>query len=294
MTAVVAIVALAALVWAAALLMRGGPLVGVLAILVVGTCFGYLFFHIPVRPVPLTADRVLFVIVMATGAAGHRFGWTARTPWNKADVLLAALLALLMMSVVAGDWSYHDYLPASKLLFYYLMPAGMYWLTRQLLLTDGRARLVFGVLAMLGAYLAATAVAEWFRLREFVFPRYIASTEALEFLGRARGPLMNPAANGYFLSIGLCAACMGWPRLAPFGRALTAALVSLFVAALYATLTRCVWLVRWPCRSSGCSGAATRLASAAPDRSHDSRGRARRRAVGATDGIKARRGTKRE
>lgn len=242
MTAIIAVIAIAALIWGAALFARGGLIVGLLAVLIVGTCFGYLFYYLPVRPIPLTADRVLFVIVMALGAVGRRFGWTRKTPWNKADVLLAALLALLMASVAAGDWTYRGNLPASKLLFYYLMPAGMYWLARQTVLTDGRARLTFGVLAMLGVYLAATAVAELSRTWELVFPRYIASSNSVEFFGRARGPMMNPAANGYFLSIGLCAAWMWWPRLAGFGRASLAALTLLFMVGHYATLTRCVWL----------------------------------------------------
>ncbi|MGH7140414.1 MAG: O-antigen ligase family protein [Pirellulales bacterium] len=242
MTAILAVVALAVLVWTAALLARGGPLVGALAVLTVGTFFGYLFFYVPVRPIPITADRVLFIIVMAIGVAGRRFGWTVKTPWNKADVLLAALLLVLTASVAAGDWTYRGNLPASRLLFYYLMPAGMYWLTRQIALTDGQARLAFGVLALLGVYTAATAVAELFRLRELIFPRYIASSEHVEFFGRARGPFLNPASNGYFLSVGLCAAWMWWPRLASFGRALLAASVLLFVAGLYATLTRCVWM----------------------------------------------------
>lgn len=242
MTAVVAVAAFAALVWLAVLLVRGGPLCGALVVLVAGTCFGYRFFHLETRPIPLTADRLLFIVAIAMGAVGRRFGWTAKTPWNKAEVLLAALLALLMASVAAGDWSFQGFLPASKLLFYYLMPAGMYWLIRRLVLTEGQVRLVFGVLAALGIYLAATALAEQLRLRELIFPRYIASSEDVEFLGRARGPLMNPAGNGYFLSIGLCAAWMGWPRFAAAGRILLIALLPLFIAGLYATLTRCVWL----------------------------------------------------
>ena len=242
MTAIVAVFVLAAVVWLAALLLRGGSLCGVLAVLVAGTCFGYRFFHIAASPVPLTFDRVLFFLIMAMGIAGKRIGWTVKTSCDKADVLLAALLALLIASVAAGDWTYRANLPASKMLFYYLMPAGMYWLTRQLVLSEAQVRLTFGVLAVLGVYLAATAIAEVLRLREFVFPRYIASTEYLEFLGRARGPLLNPAGNGYFLSIGLCAAWMGWPCLRPAGRTVLIVLLPLFIAGLYATLTRCVWL----------------------------------------------------
>lgn len=242
MPAIVAIAAIAALVWGAAIFLRGGLIVGVLAVILTSTCCGYLFYHIPIHPIPLTADRALFVVVMTLGVVGRRFGWTVQTPWNKADVLLAALLALLLTSVVAGDFTYQGNLPASKLLFYYLIPAGLYWLTRRAVLTDGRARLVFGVLALLGVYLAAVAMAEYFRLWGFIYPRYVASTRFVEFLGRARGPLMNPAANGYFLSIGLCAAWLWWPRLAPLGRASLAAVTLLFLAGHYATLTRCVWL----------------------------------------------------
>lgn len=53
---------------------------------------------------------------------------------------------------------------------------------------------------------------------------------------------MNPAANGYFLAIGLCSLWMWWPRLARPGRLLLLAAMGLFVVGTYATLTRCVWL----------------------------------------------------
>jgi O-antigen ligase len=101
---------------------------------------------------------------------------------------------------------------------------------------------VFGSLTVFGIYLALTALAEALRLHEFVFPHYIASSEYYEFFGRARGPLLNPAANGYLLAVGFGAALMWWPRLNRVGQLGLLAVAALFCAALYGTLTRCVWL----------------------------------------------------
>jgi O-antigen ligase len=76
-----------------------------------------------------------------------------------------------------------------------------------------------------------------------VFPKYIGSPAFTEFLGRARGPFLNPVANGFVMSIGLCAALLWWPRL---GRAsqllLVAAIGPLFAWGIYSTLTRSAWM----------------------------------------------------
>jgi O-antigen ligase len=242
MTLLIAVAALVLFIWMAAILLRGGPLYGALAVLLAGTCFGFRFFNLQTGFIPLTADRALFILVVAQCLVWRRFCWMSPKPWGKAEVVLAALLGELVLSTLAFDFRFQGNLPASKLLFYYLMPSGMYWLARQTPLSEAKARLVFGFLALLGVYLAATGIAEVLHWRQFIFPRYIASAQDLEFLGRARGPLMNPAGNGYFLAIGLCAMWMLWPRFGWAGRSLLVALIGLFAAGLYATLTRCVWL----------------------------------------------------
>ncbi|HET6884406.1 MAG TPA: O-antigen ligase family protein [Pirellulales bacterium] len=242
MNLIFAVAALAILIWAAAILLRGGPLCGALTVLLAGTCFGYRFFHLETGFIPLTADRLLFLLVIGQCLLCQRFGLTANRPWGKAEVVLALLIGDLALSTLAHDWRYQGNLPASKLLFYYLMPSGMYWLARQAHLSEPLARLIFGFLALMGVYLAATGIAEVTHYRQFIFPSYIASGNELEFLGRARGPLMNPAGNGYVLAVAMCAAWMWWPRLHSLGRSLLIAGMGLFVAGLYATLTRCVWL----------------------------------------------------
>jgi O-antigen ligase len=242
MIAIIAIASLAGLAWLAAVLMRGGPLAGALIVLLAGVCFGYPFFHLDAGPIPLTSDRVLFLVLLALCLVWRRWGWTERRPLGKPEILLAALVAVLVASTFSHDWHYQHNVPASRLLFYYLMPAGMYWVARQTPLDERGARLVFGSLALFGVYLALMALAESLRLYELVFPRYVASNEYYEFFGRARGPLLNPAANGYLLAVGLGAVLMWWPRLNRLGQLVLLAAAGLFCAALYSTLTRCVWL----------------------------------------------------
>lgn len=242
MTAIIALAALAGLAWLSAVLWRGGPLAGALLVLLAGICFGYYFYHVDAGPIPLTADRALFVVLLVHCAAWRRLGWTTPQPIGKPEIVLAALLAALCLSTFANDFSYQHNQPVARLLFYYLMPAGMYWVARQLPLNERRARLVFDSLALFGVYLAATAVAEVMRFRQLVLPAYIAAPDYYPFLGRARGPLLNPAANGYLLAVGMCAALLWWPRLRRPGQLGLIFVAALFIAGLYGTLTRCVWL----------------------------------------------------
>ncbi|HVA48850.1 MAG TPA: O-antigen ligase family protein [Pirellulales bacterium] len=242
MTPIIAIAALVAVAWLAAVLWRSGPLAAALLVLLAGSCFGYFFYHLDASPIPLTADRVLFVALILQCALWRRLGWLTPRPAGKPEFVLAAFIATLVVSTLANDWTYQHNQPLSKLLFYYLMPTGMYWAARQLPLNERSSRWLSGSLALFGVYLAATAVAEWLRLPELIFPRYIASADYFEFFGRARGPLMNPIGNGYFLAVGLASTLLWWPRLGRPGQLALLLVAALFGCGLFATLTRCVWM----------------------------------------------------
>jgi O-antigen ligase len=124
------------------------------------------------------------------------------------------------------------------------MPIAIYWIARQEKSTGRSVTAVFVGLTAFGAYLSATAWAEYFEIWPLVFPSYIASAtrKTAEFLGRARGPFLSPISNGIFLSICLGAALMLWPRLGRRGRMLMIPLYLLFSGAIYMTLTRSVWI----------------------------------------------------
>jgi O-antigen ligase len=98
------------------------------------------------------------------------------------------------------------------------------------------------VLGLFGIYLALTSIAEVRGLWAFVFPSYIASTEYVEFFGRGRGPLLNPAGSGVLQGLCMVAMLMRWPRVGRFGQLIILGLTPLYAWGIYSTFTRSAWL----------------------------------------------------
>ena len=237
-----AIGVLVALFWVGVVFLRGGLLGGSLLMLLVGSCFGHPFFNLPTGLLPLTADRLLLVVLLAQYVVYRRWGWTDPKPLTVADYVLGTFLLVLVVSALAHDFRANNVRPLSQLVIFYLMPAAMYWVARQTRFTEQAARWLFFSLAAFGLYLSVTAVAETHQAWAFVFPRYIGSAEFKEFFGRGRGPFLNPVANGIVQGLGLCAALMSWPRVNRAGKLFLLALLPLFAEGVYSTLTRSVWM----------------------------------------------------
>ena len=242
MELVFAIAAVVALVWGAVLFARGGLLGGCLAVMLAGCCFGYPFFHLPAGPIPLTLDRVLWAGLLVVYVLWRRLGRVKPKPLGRAEVVLLAFFGVLLLSTLAHDWRWHNNQPLAHLVFFYLVPLGIYWVARECELSERTIWTVFGCLAAFGVYLAATAVAEVHEQWWMVFPKYIASRGDGEFFGRGRGPLLNPAACGLYQSVGLFAALMWWPRLNRPGRLVLVLACALILLGIYGTLTRSVWI----------------------------------------------------
>jgi len=242
MDAVIAIGAVVGLVWGAVVLLRGGLLAGSLLVLLAGCCFGHPFFHLATPLVPLTADRLLLAVLVVQYAASRRLGLADPKPIRKADLVLLAFLATLAVSTFTHDWRADGSQPAARLVFFYLMPLAIYWVVRQAPLNRGGVLCAFGALAAFGVYLAFTAIAEAQGAWWAVYPKYVASPEHAEFLGRARGPLLNPTGGGILQGICLCATLMWWPRVNRTGKLVLVVLALVYCAGIYSTLTRCAWL----------------------------------------------------
>jgi O-antigen ligase len=121
------------------------------------------------------------------------------------------------------------------------MAMAMYWIARGAVLTERAVLGMFAALAGFGLYLAVTAILEQQQLLSFVYPRYIATSTFTEFLGRGRGPLLNPATNGLFLCAGWFCLLMFWPRVNRTGKMFLVVLSTIFLGGIFCTLTRCVW-----------------------------------------------------
>jgi O-antigen ligase len=245
MEALAIIAGIAALVWGSVVLLRGGLLGGCLMVLLAAACFSVPFFKMPLGPVPLTADRVLLVLVVLQYVVWRRCGWVDPKPLGKPEILLLVFLAMLVVSTFSADWTASNDQPLAWLIVYYLTPAVVYWIARQTPLSERAILTLFACFALFGVYLAATSLAEYFEAWWLVFPRYIVTTamdKSAEFVGRGRGPLLNPIANGVMLTICLSTLLLWWPRLKRPGKLLLAATASLLVMAISLSLTRSVWL----------------------------------------------------
>lgn len=221
--------------------LRPIPSLGLLVVLT-GSVLGHDFFHVSSGPIPITIDRLLmggmmvaFVWLFLTGKEDIR-------KLNRLDYAIIALLIFSTYSTITHDWRLLNNMPASRLLFFNFMPAALYWVVRTSRLEPGDLKFIATVLGLLGIYLALTAIAEVKGLSQFVFPRYIMNSEIIEFLGRGRGPFLNPVSNGIFMTICFCCILMWWPRTQTAGRTVLMGGAILLSLGAYATLTRSVWL----------------------------------------------------
>ena len=71
------------------------------------------------------------------------------------------MLGVLTVSTLTHNWQTNANQPMARLVLFYLMPAGLYWVARQSLISPREVRGMFVFLGLLGIYVAATAIAEW-------------------------------------------------------------------------------------------------------------------------------------
>jgi len=160
--------------------------------------------------------------------------------------VLLAMLGVLTVSTLTHDWQARANQPANqpaaRLVLFYLVPAGLYWVARQSRISPRGLRGMFALLGLLGIYVAATAIAEWQHQGWLVFPRYISAASNPAFLGRARGPLLNPMGNGILMTVCLASTLAWWPRANRPCRLLLVALTGMYALGIYGTLTRGAWI----------------------------------------------------
>lgn len=232
-----------ALVWGVVLIRNGGLLAGCVAVLIAGIVFGPAFFSLPGGPMPITIDRALLGLLIVLYAAYRWLGWVDSRAMATADAAALLLIGILTCNVFSHDWKTNRSQPLSYLVFLWLMPFALYWIARRVEVTQRGLRGVFATFAVLGVYLALTAVFESKYKWYLVFPQYIVSPAFKEWLGRGRGPLLNPAGNGMLMTIGLACGLMAWPKSGRYGKlALIGLFVPVMIVGVYSTLTRSAWM----------------------------------------------------
>ena len=248
---IVFLFAVAALVWVAALL-RFSPSIEAkpiriipaltMAIVISGSVLGAEFFSLEAGPIPITIDRLLFCGVVALCGWFYLTNREDLQPFNRLDLGMIAMMGILTFSTLTHDHTYRENLPLSQLLFFNLIPFGVYFIARTAKTFPDDLRMYRFGFVLFAIYLAITAVLELKGVYGLVFPKFIIDTTQTEFLGRGRGPFLNPVSNGVFQVFGLCCLWFWWPKATTRMRVLIVVASLLLTIGVYATLTRSVWM----------------------------------------------------
>jgi N-acetylglucosaminyldiphosphoundecaprenol N-acetyl-beta-D-mannosaminyltransferase len=241
-----AIAALAAIVWSVVVARRGSLLAGCAIFLVVGYVLGPDFWHQRIGPLPLTLDRLVLAGLLASVAVQWRMGRFNLRGIRGTDWLVCGLVALLGASALFGgspELVTNEHSAWGRWFTAFVVPAILYGVARWTPMTGRQWKRLLACLVMLGVYLAITALFESFELWSLVFPRYIADPNLGIHFGRARGPGLNGASLGLYLTACGCCAWMlllfvshRWQQLALFVS------LPLFAFGVFATYTRSTWL----------------------------------------------------
>ena len=217
------------------------PVLGILIVLT-GSVISSDFWSLRVGPLPITIDRVLVGVLVCVYTFRYVARIEDRRQLNRLDVAVGLMIVVLTVSTFSHDITFLKNLPISRLLFFYFVPLAMYVIVSSGVLGTSDLKLISVCFIGLGIYLALTAIAETHGWSALVFPSYIMTSEFTEFLGRGRGPFLNPVSNGLFMITSFCCTLMWWKSADRFGKLAIGAVAFLLAVGVYSTLTRSVWL----------------------------------------------------
>lgn len=245
MSAIIAVAAIAGLLWGVIIATRCSLLLGCVMYLVAGAVFGPYFLSFDLAGITLSLDRVLLVGLVGATLLQWRMGKIDPKPLCWVDWAMFGLVGVLTVSTFTHD--YHDAGPADvpvvqHLINGYIIPLTVYWIARQAKLDEQEVSRVLMALTAFGVYLAVIGILEGLRLYSLVYPRYIADPALGLHFGRARGPMVHSVSYGIYLDVCLLAAALWMQRLPRGGKLAVGMLIPLFLAAIYFTKTRSVWL----------------------------------------------------
>lgn len=254
MPILIAIFALVGLVWGTILAVRGNLLLACVAQLVVTSVFGVYFLQFDVGGITLSLDRLGIVGLVTAFAIQWKLGKVQIRPWMTLDTVMAVFFGVLFINTFSHDFrniAPDAVPPVQHLINGYLIPLAIYIVARNIKYDEKQLDWFLIAMTVFGVYLAITGIFEGLGLYSFVFPRYIADPKVGLHFGRARGPMVQSISYGVYLCGCMLAPCLLWHRMNSKFRWLLLGLVPMFVAAIFFTKTRTVWMGGGLCLLAG-------------------------------------------
>ena len=232
---------LAFAVWSIPWIKDGRLPVLISMLFLVGTIFGPPFFAID-GPIQISLDRVLWMGMMGLAVVQWRLGNIKPPSLTRIDACLIGLMVYLFWRSRGGDITQTIVDPTARWVFYIFIPTTVFFLARIVSYRRQDFRLMQYAIIALGLYLSVTAVFEVKGWHAFVFPKHILDPEVWLFLGRGRGPLLNPIGNGFLIGTAMAAVASLYVGASRNQKALCVAIGVVLLVGGYATLTRSCWL----------------------------------------------------
>lgn len=232
----------AVLVWCLFVVPRISLPIWLVATVVVGVIAGPLYFSIPTPITSMSFDRFLMLIGAGYLVFIWRRGDLPLPQPARIDCVLLAVVGWFFIRTIGVETLPEESSAFTRWLTFIAMPFGLYVMVRLAPLSTLQLQYMITTLLGLGVYLAIVAVLEVSGAHSLVYPRYIIDPTNWEFLGRARGPLLNPTANGVVLTTALAIASHRFLHAEGRAKMGYLAIIALIGCGVLFTLTRSVWM----------------------------------------------------
>ncbi len=221
--------------------------VKILAVWIVAcAAFGAGFFLIRLAGfMDITIERILFLIMLLILIVGLFQGKVDIQKNNGIELVMGLFTLVCLFSMTQTGFLpiSADYIsPWFVFITGYLFPFIVFIYAKNYVLNEKAVLIILHTLFFFGIYLCITSFLEYFDLKQFVFPRYIADPEAGIHWDRARGPFLNAPYNGLGILIGFISGIHLLQKKSGFTSFFYQSALLLFFPAVFFTLTRSVYL----------------------------------------------------
>ncbi|MBI4686483.1 MAG: O-antigen ligase family protein [Nitrospirae bacterium] len=153
------------------------------------------WWNLPLIP-DMPPQRIMWVCIFFVFFLDVGIGRRKLTIGKEEIVMLLFCAYALFSGIVAGSVYIKGQGLVLSTLLNYFIPFSFYFLARNIVDDEQKARKVFVFFTIIGLYLGITAIFEHFRLDYLVFPSYIMNRGIGIHWGQARGPFVQAGLNG--------------------------------------------------------------------------------------------------
>jgi len=220
---------------------------GMIIWLIAGVFVTPMVFAISLPGVPdIYLERIIFVLLFFLFLVKIAVGQEDFIPLARLDFLWIILLFILLISMwrtgFFAELPFEEH-PSRVFLAGFFFPFSFYLFGKNIFYTEERLRTLLWTSFFLYLYFVLTAYLEHFRLDQFIYPGYIANPLAGYHFGRARGPFLNAAVNGWvFVTLFALTLFLRTQVESILARVFIALGLFLCPLAVFYTYTRAVWL----------------------------------------------------